>query len=84
MPADQTAIDSTSILPRADHSTPIRVECFMKLLIVSPNLATRDFMVHNTMVEVYPVQGGRALVLFHEVNVTDWAHLLVAEVSKRG
>ena len=40
--------------------------------------------VENTMVEVYPVQGGSAILLFHEETVTDWARLLVAEVSKQG
>ena len=82
MPGDQTTVDGISTLPQADYLTPMRVECFMKL--VSPNLATRAAMIPNTMVEVYPVQGGRAILPFHEVTVTDWARLLVAEVSKQG
>ena len=82
MPEDQTTVDGISTLPQADYLTPMRVECFMKL--VSPNLATRAAMIPNTMVEVYPIQGGRAILPFHEVTVTDWARLLVAEVSKQG
>ena len=82
MPEDQTTVDGISTLPQADYLTPMRVECFMKL--VSPNLATRAAMIPNTMVEVYPIPGGRAILPFHEVTVTDWARLLVAEVSKQG
>ena len=63
MPEDQTTVDGISTLPQADYLTPMRVECFMKL--VSPNLATRAAMIPNTMVEVYPVQGGRAILPFH-------------------
>ena len=66
MPEDQTTVDGISTLPQADYLTPMRVECFMKL--VSPNLATRAAMIPNTMVEVYPVQGGRAILPFHEVS----------------
>ena len=61
-----TTVDGISTLPQADYLTPMRVECFMKL--VSPNLATRAAMIPNTMVEVYPVQGGRAILPFHEVS----------------
>ena len=55
MPEDQTAVDGTSTLLQADYLTPMKVECFMKL--VSPNLATRAAIAPNTMIEVYPVQG---------------------------
>ena len=82
MSKDQTTVDGTSSLPQADYITPMRVECFMKL--VSTNLATRAAMVRNTMLEVYPVQGGRALIPLHEVTVTDWVRLLVVQVSKQG
>ena len=81
MPEDQTAVDGTSSLSQADYLTPMRVECFMKL--VSPNLATRAAMVPNTMVGVYPLQGERALIPFNEVTVPDGARLLVAEESKQ-
>ena len=81
MQEDQTDADGTSKLPQADCITPMRVECFMKL--VSPDPATRTAMVPNTMVEVYPVQGGRPLIPFHGMTITDWARLLVAEVSKQ-
>ena len=65
MPEDQTDGDGTSKLPQADFLTPMRVECF--IMLVSPNLATRAAMIPNTMVEVYPVQGGRVIIPFHEV-----------------
>lgn len=72
----------SSILPQAYNLIPMGVECFMKL--VSPNLSTRDAMVNTTTVEVHPVHGRRALIPFHQVAVTDWARLLVAEVSTQG
>ena len=71
MPEDQTAVDGTSSLLQADHLTPMKVECFMKL--VSPNLPKRAAMAPNTMIEVYPVQGGRSPIPFHEIAVMDWA-----------
>ena len=82
MPEDHTAADGTSRLPQADSLTPMRVECRMKL--VSPNLATRAVMVPGTVIEVYPVQGGRARIPFNEVTITDWTRLLVTEVFKQG
>ena len=82
MPKDQTAADGTSQLPRADCLTPLRVECFMKLVL--SNLATRTATIQKNMAEVYPVQGGRVIIPFHEVTIADWARLLVAEVSRQG
>ena len=55
MPADQTTENGSNIPHQADNRTPMLVEHFMKL--VSPNLATQDVVVKNTVVETYQVKG---------------------------
>lgn len=77
-PVDQHCTDGYT-RPVADALTSLRVECLSKLIPLG--LATRSMMNPGTLVNTYLITGGRLMVPFEQVTITDWTRLLVAELA---
>lgn len=74
-PQGQLCTDG-SVRPVPDALTPLRLECFSKLIPL--NLATRTEIVPNTMIDTFLVSGSCLIVPFAQVTITDWCRLLVS------
>lgn len=55
--------------PVADGLTSLRVECLSKLIPLG--LATRSMMISGTMINTFFMKGGRLMVPFDQVTITD-------------